>query len=169
MNRRKAIAALSLTSLVSAQSVRKQIVGVWKLVSYDWKDKASGEVRHPFGDHPVGRITYDAAGRMSAQLMRAERKTLGGPSTLGAVSAVAAASDQDLREMVSGYVGYFGTFDIDEAARTVIHHVEGALIPSWVGTDLRRVYEFAGDRLILTGALDQAVVRLVWQRDGKAA
>jgi Lipocalin-like domain len=169
MNRRKAIAALSFASLVSAQSVRKQIVGVWKLVGYDWKDKATGEARHPYGEHPVGRITYDAAGRMSAQLMRPGRKTLGGPSTLGAVSAVAAASDQDLREMVSGYVAYFGTFDIDEAARTVIHHVEGALIPSWVGTDLRRAYEFTADRLILTATLDQAVIRLTWQRDGKAA
>jgi hypothetical protein len=125
--------------------VRKQFLGVWKLVSYDWTDKASGQVSYPFGDHPVGRITYDDAGRMSAQLMRPGRKAL---------------------EAADGYISYFGTFDIDEPARTVIHHVEGALIPSWVGTDLRRDYEFTGNRLILTAAEGPAVIRLVWQRDG---
>jgi hypothetical protein len=34
---------------------------------------------------------------------------------------------------------YFGTFDIDEATRTVIHHVQASLVPSYVGTDLKRM------------------------------
>ena len=63
---------------------------------------------------------------------------------------------------------YFGTFDVDEPSRTVIHHLQSALIPSWVGTDQRRKYEFSGgNQLIMFNTASQAAYRLVWQRDGK--
>ncbi len=165
MNRRKAVAAMALAPLASAQPVRQQLLGVWKVVSYEWKDKATAQVQYPMGKRPVGRITYDAAGRMSAQLMSSDRKSVGGPATLGAVSAIRSASAEDLREMVSGYISYFGRFEIDEKSRTVIHHVEGALIPSWVGSAQRRSYELKGDTLILSGAFDQAIARITWHRD----
>ncbi len=103
---------------------------------------------------------------MSAQLMRPERRHIGGPATRDRRVTIREASADDLREMLTGFTAYFGTFDIDESARTVIHHVQCALIPSWVGTDLRRTYEFSGaNQLTLTAASDQAVTRLVWQRD----
>ena len=172
MTRRTAVAALSAASLAEAQTKKaamiNRFVGVWRLVSYESKDKVSGEVLHPYGANPVGRIAYDAAGRMSAQLMRPGRRAIGGSSTRGSASAVRDASPDDMREILSGFTAYFGTFDIDESSRTVIHHVEAHLIPGWVGADLRRSYEFSGaDRLILTASLDQSVNRLVWQRDGK--
>ncbi len=163
MNRRAAL-SLALAPLALAQSNRQPFIGVWKLVSYTWTDKASGKTEEPFGPHPVGRITYDAAGRMSAQLMRPDRKSVGGSSNLGGVSAIRAASAEDLREMASGFVAYFGTFTVDEKAKIVTHHVEGALVPTWVGSRQRRSYEFSGDKLILSGAFDLATVRLTWQR-----
>ena len=156
MNRRKAVAVLSFTPLISAQakdsSVRKKFIGVWKLVSCESKNKTSGEVRYPFGRNPVGRITYDQAGRMSALLMNPGR--------------LADASCDEIREMVTGFTAYLRTFEIDESARTVIHHVRASLIPSWVGTDLRRTYEFSSaSQLVLTAATDLGTTRLVWQRD----
>jgi hypothetical protein len=170
MNRRKALAALSLTRLGTAQTktsaIRSKFVGVWKLVSCEAKDKSTGEVRYQYGVNPVGRITYDTAGRMSAHLMRPGRRAVGGSSSRGSAAVVREASADDMRDMLTGFNAYFGTFDIDESSQSVIHHVQGALIPSWVGTDLRRTYEFAGsNRLILTAATDQHFSRLVWQRD----
>jgi len=46
----------------------------------------------------------------------------------------------------------------------VIHHVEAALYPGWVGTDLKRSYEFSGNQLILTAASANGALRLVWER-----
>jgi hypothetical protein len=171
MNRRKAVAVLSLASLASAETkksaIRNKFVGVWKLVSCESKDKITGEVRYPYGTKPIGRITYDAAGRMSAQLMDPGRRAIGGSSTnRSAAAAVREASPEDMRDILTGFTAYFGTFDIDESSRTVIHHVQAHLIPSWVGTDLRRTYEFSGgNQLILTPTFDQSANRLVWQRD----
>jgi hypothetical protein len=40
------------------------------------------------------------------------------------------------------------------------------LIPSWVGSDQRRKYEFSGNnQLIMLNIASQASYRLVWQRE----
>jgi len=170
MKRRKAVAVLALAPLASAQAkrsaIRNKFVGVWKLVSCESKDKVTGEVRYPYGVNPVGRITYDTAGRMSAQLMRPGRRAIGGTPSRGSAAVVREASADDMRDILTGFNAYFGTFDIDESSRTVIHHVQACLIPSWVGTDLRRTYEFpSANRLVLTAPTDQHVSQLIWQRD----
>src|SRR5262245_46157623 len=170
MNRRVAISALSLAPLAAAQTKRSparlKFLGVWRLVSCESRDKSDGEVRYPYGTNPIGRITYDEAGRMSAQLMRAGRRLVGGSPRDGSAAAIRTASAEDLREILTGFNSYFGTFDVDEAAGIVIHHVQACLIPSWVGSDLQRTYEFTGaDQMTLTASGDQVVTRLLWRRE----
>ena len=88
----------------------------------------------------------------------------------GGAAAIATASADDMREMLTGFNSYFGAFDVDEPARTVTHHLESALIPSWVGSDQRRKYEFSGsNQLIMFNTVSHAAYRLVWQRDDKRA
>ena len=140
----------------TALSVRNRFIGVWKLVSCERKS-SGGDLSYPYGEKPIGRITYDKAGRMSAQLMRSERRSLSG-------ATLRTASPRELGEVL-GFVAYFGTFDIDEATRTVIHHVQASLVPSFVGTDLKRTYEFAGNQLILTARTDDGALRLIWERE----
>src|SRR5205807_3902818 len=115
---------------------------------------------------PVGRLSYDETGRVFAQLMSPGRRSVGGISNIGSAAAIAAASADDIREMLTGFNSYFGTFDVDEPSRTVIHHLQSALIPSWVGSDQRRKYEFSGrDQLILLNSASQVAYRLVWHRE----
>jgi len=52
----------------------------------------------------------------------------------------------------NGYEGYFGTFDVNEAAHSVTHHVQGALVRSVNGKDLTRIYTFSGKQLVLTSS-----------------
>jgi hypothetical protein len=158
MQRRDVFPILGLaaaSSLSAAPAERARFLGVWKLISYESKP-TSGEVRQVYGPNPVGRITYDKAGRMSAFLMRPGRKAPQSPRN---------ATLEELREVQSGFVAYFGTFDVDEASHTVVHHVVGALNPSWPGTDLKRTYEFSGDRLTLTAAGANGTLVLVWQKE----
>jgi hypothetical protein len=170
MNRRDVISALSLAPLAHAKTtgvtVWKKFIG--KLISGESKDEVTGEVRYPWGTKPVGRLEYDDAGRVFAQLMNPGRRSVGGMANGGAAAAIATASAEDMREMLTGFNAYFGTFDVDEVARTVIHHLQSALIPSWVGTDQRRRYEFSGsNQLIMFNTASQAAYRLVWQPDDK--
>lgn len=170
MNRRTAISALTVGThafgAAAAATERKKFIGTWKLVSGVAKDEFTGEVRYPWGRKPVGRLSYEESGRMFAQLMNPGRRSVGGLSNIGAAVAIATASVDDMREMLTGFNAYFGTFDVDESSRTVIHHLQSALIPSWVGTDQRRRYEFAGpDELVILNTASHEAFRLVWHRE----
>ena len=172
MNRRAVITALSLApfahAATSPAAERKKFIGMWKLISGESKDQVTGEVLYPWGKNPFGRLLYDEVGRVFVQLMNPGRRSVGGMSNRGAAAAIASSTADDMRAMLTGFNAYFGTFDVDQASGTVIHHLQSALIPSWVGTDQRRRYEFstAGELIILNTA-SGADYRLVWQRDDK--
>ena len=163
MQRRHALQLFGLAAAGSAGRVRaataarEKFIGVWKLVSYD-SHPAEGPVRQIYGPNPIGRITYDKAGHMSAFLMRPGRK---------APQSVRNATVEELREVQGGFVAYFGTFDVDEGATTVIHHVVGALNPAWPGTDLKRTYQFQDDKLTLVAASGTGKIVLVWQKESE--
>lgn len=147
-----------------SRTARAKFLGVWKLISYT-RTAQDGRVDHPYSETPVGRITYDSAGRMSAQLMHPGRKgTL--PSGVSFTNA-AEISAEEVRNAVNGFISYFGTFDVDEPTSTVTHHVEACLVPSWVGNDLKRQYIFDGNRLRLTAATTAYTVDLVWEKQPK--
>ena len=174
MNRRSVITGLALAPFAhadtSSAAERQKFIGMWKLIAGESKDQITGVVSYPWGRTPFGRLLYDDAGRVFVQLMNPGRPTVGGVSNRGAAAAIASLSPDNMREMLTGFNAYFGTFDIDQAAGTVIHHLESALIPSWVGTDQRRRYEFsAAGELILLNTASGADYRLVWRRDYKRA
>jgi Lipocalin-like domain len=134
-------------------SVRKRLIGAWKLLTIEVS--VNGNTLHPYGEHPLGRLTYDEAGRTSAHVMKPGRK-----SSVIDPGAVSRASDEELRQIADGYVGYFGTFTIDEENKTLIHHVEACTLPAWVGTDQMRQYEFVGTHLVLRSGPG----KLTWER-----
>ena len=144
----------------SAPVPADDFVGVWKLVSYE-RRMADGALTHPMGDKPVGRLTYDAAGHMTAQLMDPDRpkfrKSLAG---LGSAKEKGAAFD--------GYTAYYGTYSVNGKDHVVIRHVEASLYPNWVGSEQRRLYEFSGGNLILRAVNGMGgpgtESRLVWER-----
>ena len=74
MNRRQLIGTIGLAAVTqAAPGVRDRFIGVWKLISCERKSN-DGKLSYPYGEKPIGRITYDKAGRMSAILMRPGRR-----------------------------------------------------------------------------------------------
>jgi hypothetical protein len=53
-------------------TMRKQLVGTWKLVSAE-ACQSNGNVIRVYGENPRGVIMYDAAGNVSVNLMRTDR------------------------------------------------------------------------------------------------
>ena len=45
------------------------------------------------------------------------------------------------------YIGYFGTYTVDAAHSTVVHHVEGGTLPDYIASDQVRKYRLTGDTL----------------------
>ena len=138
--------------------VVSRLVGNWSLVSYV-TEHPDGTRGAPYGE-AVGRLSYDGQGNMAGQVMRPGR------------SEVAAGqwSAQDVRSAYAGYIAYFGTYEVNAAGDTVVHHVEGALNPGWVGGDQIRRMTFDGELLILSTDVPKGgvIVRhtLTWRRVG---
>ncbi len=77
-------------------------------------------------------------------------------------------SEAEVRAAFNGYAAYYGSYSVDQGQGIIVHHVEAAHIPNWVGTDQVRHFDFQGNRLTLKGTLlrggVQEVVSLVWER-----
>lgn len=130
---------------------RDRLIGVWKLHSIEVT--VDGKTVFPYGENPIGRLTYDTAGRMSAQVMK-----VGRVSSVVDPGAVTHCSEKELRQIADGYVGYFGSFDVE--ANIVTHHIEACTLPSWTGTDHKRQFEFLGTQLVLRFG----PTKLVWEQ-----
>lgn len=160
-----ALAAAAATAVPSARAqpsrqsadvekIREQLAGSYRLVWYRSYDQAGKETVLPY---TVGQISYDRAGRMSAQLMRDNHQRFAGtPPT-----------EQERATAYSNFISYFGAYDIDPVKRFVTHHVQGSVNPNMVGSDLTRYFEFSADgkSLFLTVKDGERIVgRLQWDK-----
>ncbi len=139
-----------------------KVVGVWRLVAYTAVDAETGAVLHPYGDAPDGFLVYTAGGRMSALLSATGRQRFTAGNRINAPMAERA-------EAFASSSAYGGTYTL--VGDRVIHHVEVATNPDWVGGDQLRFPVIDGRRLTITtpplptrpdGKL--RVSTLVWER-----
>jgi hypothetical protein len=131
-------------------------IGSWTLLSYELR-LPSGAVEKPMGERPRGRILYLKNGQMSAQVTASGLDSLVNEDSRDAAPEEAAHAWRN-------YVGYWGTYTVDAAAGLVIHTVEGAWFPNWVGQQQVRKYRLVGDRLTLEASSPIWHATLVWQR-----
>jgi hypothetical protein len=153
--------ALLLLAMPANAQTEPSLIGAWRLVSFLTAD-ASGEFK-PVWDEPAGMIVYTADGHMSAQLYDANRAKIGPQSYVSPLS-----KDQP---SYHGLYTYFGAYTQDAANHTLMHNVEGAMAPDWIGLKMDRQYRFlSADRLELKAANDPTgkpapgASLLVWER-----
>ena len=123
---------LAIGALAQAQSpakpatARDRLLGAWHLVHID----APGPDGKPdTTPQPIGILLYTPDGHMSVQLMYP--------------SSQIALSNQYVQ---NGYEASFGSFDVNEATHTLIHHVQGSVTrDQLVGQNLPRSIEFTAD------------------------
>ena len=142
---------------------KEKLIGTWKLVSCvgHWSD---GRTTYPYGPNPAGVLAYDANGNFSAQIQDQDRPLFESGNLLR-------GTPEEFKAAFEGYVAYYGTYEVDEAAGSLTHHVQGSLFPNWVGVDQSRLFEFSDNRLLLTtppfqGKQSQLTLTLIWERSG---
>ena len=122
---------------------KEKLIGAWHLVSIsapgaDGRQNPAAEIK--------GTLIYTRDGHMSVQLMYPE-------------SASALSNDY----VLNGYEASFGSYDVDETAHTVTHHVQGSITHALVGKDLTRVYQFSDGHLIIKSANPDEHWQVVWE------
>lgn len=134
------------TELLSTARVANgnPLLGTWRLKSYVMTT-AAGERLTPYGDHPMGYLSYSADGRMQVI----------GTASGRIVPRNPAPKDEEIAILHKTMFAYAGTYSVE--AGKVIHHVDISWNQAWNGTDQLRFYEVNGDTLIITArAIDPA-------------
>jgi hypothetical protein len=109
---------------------QNQIVGAWWL-AWLQEEGADGKV------HRADRIGLLVYTRMATCQCR---------SCIGTHTKLAALRQHNTQQ--GGYEASYGKYEINDA-HTFRFHVEGALVRSLIGKDLKREYEFSGKQLIV--------------------
>lgn len=146
--------AAIMTSVAAGQA--NPLLGTWKLRSYE-TELPSGETVTPYGEAPVGYLSYAADGRVQV-VVAARGRTA--PQTAIVTEAESAA-------LFATMFAYAGTYSIGPGK--VTHHVDTSWIESWTGTQVR-LFDLECERLVIrshavhppTGLKAQYV--LVWEK-----
>lgn len=138
---------------------REQLLGGWRLEVCDVLEDGRVILR-PFGETPVGLLTYTADGTMAVAIMRSGRAPFN-------VNDILAASEAEKASSVDGYLSYAGSFELH--GDRIRHRVEVSLFPNWTDTSQERIARIEEDRLILSTdpvALGGRVrvARMAWRR-----
>lgn len=131
-----------------------RFAGNWRLVSFVNFDEKGAATPSRF---TAGRIMYDVAGQMAAQLTYADRPAL--PST---------ATEAQRAAAYTGFLSYYGGYEVSDRDAKVTHHVEASTNPNWPNTDLVRYFEFADGgntlRLSIRDTTGRTTGTLTWAR-----
>ena len=130
-------------SSAKQDSAKERFIGAWHLVRIEMPGAADMP-------QPKGMLIYTRDGHMSVQLM---------------YSAAVKAPDNEY--VSNGYEASFGSYDIDEAAQTITHHVQGSITrEALVGKDLPRRYQFTQDgHLIIRSADARETWAVIWEHE----
>ncbi|AKM01391.1 MULTISPECIES: lipocalin-like domain-containing protein [Burkholderia cepacia complex] len=148
-----------------ASQLREQLVGAWRLVSYEVRPRDGSAVAYPLGRDVRGWILYTPDGYMSAQLMAAGRP----PYTDGDLHG---GTVDERATAARGYIAYSGPFRVDDDG-TLTHEMDVSLYPNWIGNVQQRVVMLDGDRLQLGTAAPARIdgrevdAVLLWARAGR--
>jgi len=120
--------------------IKDHFVGAWKLASLE-EASADGQVHKADCN---GMFVFTSDGKASVQVMYRNAQT-------GSAYAQ------------GGYEASYGSYHIDDSS-TFTFHIDGALVRTLIGKDLKRAYEISGNRLIVRSTNPNEHWRVVWER-----
>lgn len=110
-------------------SAREKLIGAWRLA---WMEEPGPDGKLTRVTDRMGMLIYTRDGHMSVQLMFPNSES--------------ALSNDYVKD---GYEASFGSYDVNEEAHTVTHHVQGSITQALVGRDLPRVFQLSDGHLII--------------------
>lgn len=114
-----------------AITIRDGIVGVWSLVSVV-AQRPDGSRDEPFGPNPKGIMMFSRDGHFSLFQSRAELPRL-------AANDRTRATPEEATAVVRDSIAYYGSYAVDEAAKSLSVTLEGSTYANLLGPAQRRI------------------------------
>jgi hypothetical protein len=127
----------------SESSAKEKLIGAWRLA---WMEEPGADGKLKRISDRKGMLIYTRDGHMSVQLMLPKSE-----------------SDVSNDYVKNGYEASFGSYDVNEAAHTVTHHLEGSITWGLVGKDLQRAFQFSDGHLIIRSSRPDERWSVTWE------
>jgi Lipocalin-like domain len=122
------------------KSMKDLLVGTWTLLLDDGV-KEDGTHVPGYGPNPDGSLIFTADGHYSLQIYRYGRPAFASKSRL------TGTADEN-KAAVQGMIAYFGTYAVDEAAKTLTLRIEASSFPNLGATAQKRVITAVTDQVL---------------------
>lgn len=109
----------------------ENLLGIWKLLSYEIEIQQTGEIIYSMGQKPTGFACFTKNNYVMVTLTGEGRK--------------AATNDHERANLLNTIVSYAGTYRIE--GNEWITTVQVAWNPDWVGTEQRRQFDIQNKQL----------------------
>jgi hypothetical protein len=113
-------------------------------LSPNYTEREDGSRADTFGPNPIGIVRFGSDGRLSLQEPRADMSKF-------ASNNRQEGTPEENKAIVQGSICYFGTYTLDEAAKTLTFHLGACSFPNWTRTDQQRSFTLTGDELAWSG------------------
>lgn len=114
------------------QSLQKQLVGQWSLVSFELIDTKGNKGPGVEGADPKGFLVFTENGRFSFQIMSAIPKL--------AKDRLVTTPAED-KAVAHGVLSYFGTYSVNEADKSFTLRIERSSYPNQNGIEAKRIIQ----------------------------
>ena len=152
--------AMAPPSAMSQQkSMRDQLVGTWNLLIADTVNQ-DGTRTPNFGPNPNGVVIFDGGGRYALELSRSNMPKF------ASNNRVQGTPDEN-KASVQGSLAHFGTYEVDDATKTLTLHIRSSSFPNWQGTVQKRPLTIMGPddiKWITPVASGGGTAEVMWHR-----
>jgi hypothetical protein len=134
-----AASLLSTGAMSQEKSLRELLIGSWYLVT-QIQERPDGRKEEFYGQNPKGINIFSADGRFAVIFTRSDLPKLSGGDRR-------TATPDEARAILMGTIAYFGTYEVDEARRTIRYKSEGTTFPNQGPTATRLITVLNADEL----------------------
>lgn len=121
-------------------SLKNEIIGSWKLLSYIEVPVGGEEYLFPMGANPKGMLLFSPDGYMSVQI------SVKNPIRFDSEDRFSITDDK-IATRAKGYIAFTGKYAADNFLSQVTYYIETSLNPNWEGAKQVRKLDFEGDIL----------------------
>jgi hypothetical protein len=130
---------LAQSAVAQQKTLKEQLVGDWIQVS-NVTTRPDGSKVDTWGPNPKSILIFGSGGRVATVVTRSDL-----PKFASNNRAMGTADEN--KAVVQGSIAYFGTYTVDESAKTLSMHIEAATFPNWTGTTQTRKITISGDEM----------------------
>ncbi len=141
-------------------SIKNKLLGTWKLISMKTETTSGGEVSYPFGQDPLGYITFTDDNFVFLTVTTSGRPNFEKPDRLK-------ASLEEKAQALDTCSAYSGTYSVD--GDLLFMNILCGSFPNWVGKVQERHCTFEGNKFIATtdpriSGGKEVIVTVIWEK-----